>query len=54
MVDPGEGPGGLDPPFPTPPSGIIRNYNVQLGLEGWGVQSVGEKQFDTKKFNSPF
>ena len=30
-----------------------RNYNVQPGLVGWGVRSVGEKQFATKKFNSP-
>lgn len=44
---------GSRPPH-TPPSGIIRNYNVHPGLAGWGVQSVGEKQFDTKKFNSPF
>ena len=48
MVDPGEGPGGLDPPSPTPPSGIIRNYNVQPGWRDgvcrvWGRSSLTQK-----------
>ena len=30
-----------------------RNYNVQPRLVGWGVGGVREKQFATKKYNSP-